>query len=65
MKKKTLDKIRIHPEGWKTFLDKLGISSCEKLPAPANDSWELSVNHEKLPIKHEGYHFAKRGQPSA
>ena len=29
MKKKTLDKIRIHPLGWKKFLDKLGISRCE------------------------------------
>jgi hypothetical protein len=41
--KKTLDKIRIHPEGWKIFLDKLGISSREKAAGPANHSWELSA----------------------
>jgi hypothetical protein len=63
--KKTLDKIRIHPEGWKTFLDKPGISSCEKLPAPANDSWELSVLHTITPILHERTYFKERGQPSA
>ena len=63
--KKTLDKIRIHPEGWKIFLDELGISSREKTAGPASRSWELSVEHGKLPIKHEGYHFMKRGQPSA
>ena len=41
--KKTLDKIRIHPEGWKTFLDEPGISRREKvggLQGPSILSWE-------------------------
>ena len=63
--KKTLDKIRIHPEGWKTFLDKPGISSREKAADPANHSWELSINLDKLPTNYERYHFKERGQPSA
>ena len=40
--KKILDKIRIHPEGWKTFLDEPGISSREKAASHRNHSWKLS-----------------------
>jgi len=63
--KKTLDKIRIHPEGWKTFLDEPGISSREKAAGPENGSWELPLKHIITPILHERYHFKERGQPSA
>jgi hypothetical protein len=63
--KKTLDKIRIHPEGWKTFLDEPGISSREKAAGPENGSWELSVLHAITPILHDRTYFKERGQPSA
>ena len=65
MKKKTLDKIRIHPLGCKIFLDKLGISSREKAADHRNHSWKLSTNLDKLPTNYERYHFKERGQPSA
>jgi hypothetical protein len=63
--KKTLDKIRIHPERWKTFLDELGISSRGEAAQAAKLSWELSVLHSKSPTLHRRYHFKERGQPSA
>ena len=63
--KKTLDKIRIHPEGWKTFLDKPGISSGREAAQAAKLSWELSLKHSKAPLNHRRYHFKERGQPSA
>jgi hypothetical protein len=63
--KKTLDKIRIHPEGWKTFLDEPGILSCEEAASRAFLSWELSVLHGNYTELHRGYHFTKRGQPCA
>ena len=40
---KTLDKIRIHPEGWKTFLDEPGISSSTGAAWHRIYSWELSI----------------------
>jgi hypothetical protein len=63
--KKTLDKIRIHPEGWKTFLDNPGTLSCTGAAWHRNNSWELSVLHAITPILHERTYFKERGQPSA
>jgi|TARA_R110000824_G_scaffold296799_1_gene485052 hypothetical protein len=63
--KKTLDKTRIHPEGWKIFLDEPGISSGGEAAGRPKLSWELSLKHSKAPLKHHRYHFMKRGQPSA
>jgi hypothetical protein len=55
----------IHPSGWKTFLDELGISSREKAAGHRNHSWELPLKHIITPILHERTYFKERGQPSA
>jgi len=58
--KKTLDKIRIHPEGWKIFLDKLGISSREKAADHRNHSWDCHLNTIELGIT-RGYPLYEKG----